>query len=79
MAILLQNGRSAVHSCDQVADWGLWFTAQHQKSIINISNSGKDQISKLEVWFLPNTYHFHRKQKNHHCELRIVCISFLRC
>ena len=55
---------STVHSCDQVADWELWFTAQHQeKSIININNSGKDQISKAEVWFLPNTYHFHCKQK----------------
>lgn len=52
---------SVIYSHNHVVDRGLWLgvDAQHDQTIIlQITNSGKEQISKSEVQFLPNVYHF---------------------
>lgn len=48
--------------CDREANRELQVTAtaQHYRNIIlHVTNLGKDQNSKLNVWFLLNLYHFH--------------------
>ena len=50
-----------VYPHDHVADWELSLSitaSQHKCISLHIANLGKDQNSKLEMWFLLNPYHF---------------------